>query len=226
MIFQIKEEFISSLFRRFIRCQMDFWFLICLIGINAAVPVHFLSIQHLKLQGKYGQKKGIKIGEILGLFSGWCFFLFWIGVWISPQPRFSLLTFLNFTTLITFFGLSISLPHLIISIPFIAMGAWFGIKGVKQTSLKVAETHRTETIITSGVYSIVRHPQYLGGLLAHVGVSFLLSAVYSLLVTPLMVFLVYLLSKKEEEELIREFGKEYQSYKKKVPFFIPKLFHK
>ena len=205
---------------------MDFLFLICLLGASAVVPVHFLSVEHLKLQDKYGKKKGIKIGEILGLISGWCFFLFWIGVWISAQPRFALPTFLNLTTVITFFGLSISLPNLIGSIPFIALGAWFGIKGVNQTSLKVAETHRTETIITSGVYSIVRHPQYLGGLLAHVGVTLLLSTVYSLLVSPLMVFLVYLLSKKEEEELIIEFGKEYQSYKKKVPMFIPKLFHK
>ena len=98
-------------------------------------------------------------------------------------------------------------------------------KGVKQTSLKVAETHKTEKIVTTGVYSIVRHPQYLGGLLAHVGVSFLLSALYSLLVTPLMVVLVYLISKKEEEELVREFGKEYQIYQKEVPMFIPKLFH-
>jgi protein-S-isoprenylcysteine O-methyltransferase Ste14 len=34
---------------------------------------------------------------------------------------------------------------------------------VKEVTLKVAETHRTEKIVTRGVYSIVRHPQYLGG---------------------------------------------------------------
>ncbi|MCJ7721138.1 isoprenylcysteine carboxylmethyltransferase family protein, partial [Candidatus Bathyarchaeota archaeon] len=85
-----------------------------------------------------------------------------------------------------------------------------------------AETHRTEKIVTTGVYSIVRHPQYFGGLLAHVGVSFLLTAWYSFLVTPLIVVLVYLVSKKEEEELIREFGKEYKDYTKEVPMFIPR----
>jgi protein-S-isoprenylcysteine O-methyltransferase Ste14 len=204
---------------------MDFWFFIFLLGNIAVVPVHFLSVEHLKLQEKYGTTKGIKIGETLGLISGWCFFLFWIGVWISPQPRFTVPIFLNLTTLIPFFGFSISLPNLLISIPFVMVGAWFGIKGVNQTSLKVAETHRTQTIISSGVYSIVRHPQYFGGLLAHVGFSFLLSASYSLFVTLLMTFLVYLLSKKEEEELIREFGNEYRDYKKKVPMLIPKLFN-
>jgi protein-S-isoprenylcysteine O-methyltransferase Ste14 len=56
-----------------------------------------------------------------------------------------------------------------------------------------------------------------------VGISFLLSAWYSLLVTPLMIFLVYLISWKEEEELVREFGKEYDDYKKNVPMLLPKI---
>ena len=204
---------------------MPFWFFVCVLGAITVMPAHFLSVEHLKLQSRYGKKKGTEIGKILGLISGWGFFLFWMGIWVSPQPRFVLPFFQNLTTLIPIVGFSIPLLNLIISIPFVTLGAWFGIKGVKQTTLKVAETHRTERIVTTGVYSIVRHPQYFGGLLAHVGVSFLLSAGYSLLVTPLIVVLVYLVSKKEEEELIREFGKEYDDYKKKVPMFIPRTRH-
>ena len=202
---------------------MPFWFFICVLGAIAVVPAHFLSVEHLKLQGRYGKKKGTKIGKILGLISGWGFFLFWTGIWVSPQPRFVPPFFQNLTTLIPIAGFSIHLLNLIIAILFITLGAWFGIKGVKQTTLKVAETHRTEKIVTTGVYSIVRHPQYLGGLLAHVGVSFLLTAWYSLLATPLIVVLVYLISKKEEEELIREFGKEYKDYTKEVPMFKPRI---
>ena len=201
---------------------MHFWFFICVLGAITVMPAHFLSVEHLKLQSRYGKKKGTEIGKILGLISAWGFFLFWMGIWISPQPRFVLPFFQNLTTLIPIVGFSIPLVNLIISIFFVMLGAWFGIKGVKQTTLKVAETHRTEKIVTTGVYSIVRHPQYFGGLLAHVGVSFLLSAWYSLLVSPLIVVLVYLVSKKEEEELIREFGKEYKDYTKKVPMFIPR----
>jgi protein-S-isoprenylcysteine O-methyltransferase Ste14 len=62
----------------------------------------------------------------------------------------------------------------------------------------------------------VRHLQCLGGLLAHIGFSFLLSALYSLLATPLIVALIYFISRKEEDELTKEFGEEYASYKKKV----------
>ena len=84
---------------------------------------------------------------------------------------------------------------------------------------------KNEELVTTGIYSYSRHPQYFGGLWAHVGVSFLLSACYSLLVTPLVVILVYLVSKKEEDELIREFGNEYKEYMKKVPMFIPSIRH-
>jgi protein-S-isoprenylcysteine O-methyltransferase Ste14 len=202
---------------------MHFWFLISLFGAIILVPIHFLSIEHLKLQGRYGKKQGIEIGKILGLISGWGFFLFWMGIWVSPQPRFILPFFQNLIILIPVFGLLIPFLNLTISVPLILLGAWFGIKGVNQITLRVAETHRTEKIVTKGVYSIVRHPQYFGGLLAHLGISFLLSAWHSLLITPIMFILVYLISKKEEKELIKEFDKKYKDYKKEVPMFIPKI---
>lgn len=112
---------------------------------------------------------------------------------------------------------------MIVFVPLFLSGAWLGIAGVKGTSLKVAETHRANMIITSGVYSVVRHPQYLGGLLAHVVITFLFSAWFSLLSTPMMVLLVFLISKKEEKELSKEFGKEFQNYAEVVPMFLPRL---
>jgi len=202
---------------------MYIWFFISVFGAIATIPLHFLSVEHLKLQERYGKEKGTKIGDIYGLISGWTFFFFWIGIWVSPQPRFTVQILKNLSVLLPVVDFSIPLLHLIICIPFLIPGAWLAIDGVKETTLKAAETHRTEKIVTTKVYSIVRHPQYLGGLLAHVGISFLLSAWYSLLSTALMVVLIYLVSRKEEEELIREFGKEYEDYKKKVPMLIPKL---
>lgn len=55
---------------------MHIWFLICILGVIAVVPIHFLSVEHLKLEEKYGKEKGAGIGEILGIISGWSFFLF------------------------------------------------------------------------------------------------------------------------------------------------------
>jgi protein-S-isoprenylcysteine O-methyltransferase Ste14 len=198
-------------------------FLVCLLGIVAAIPIYFLSVEHLKLQQEYGRDKGRRIGEAYGLVSGWGFFLFWAGLWFSPQSRFIAPVFPNLVITVPVVSFTIPIAHLMIFLPFFLVGAWFGIEGVEKTTLKVAETHRTERIVTLGVYSIVRHPQYLGGLLAHVGISFLLSASYSLLSAPLVAVLVYLVSRKEEEELTREFGNEYEDYKKKVPMFIPRF---
>ncbi len=147
-------------------------FFVSMFGAIIILPVYFLSVEHLKLQGRFGKDKGIKIGDILGLISGWGFFIFWIAIWISPQPKIDVPIFQNLTFEILFVNFSINFPFLIPSIVFILFGAWFGISGVKQTSLKVAEIHRSENIVTTGVYSIVRHPQYLGGLLAHMEFPF------------------------------------------------------
>lgn len=182
-----------------------------------------MSLEHLKLEEKYGKEKGKNIGEIYGVVSGWGFFLFWFGIWFSPQTRFTIPIFQDFFIRLSVINLTIPLLHLLIFIPFFVAGAWFGIKGVAETTLKVAETHRAERIVTTGVYSIVRHPQYLGGLIAHIGFSFLLSALYSLLSSPLIAVLIVLISRKEEKELTKEFGEEYADYKKKVPMLLPRL---
>jgi len=55
-------------------------FFICAIGAIAMIPLYSMSVEHLKLHEKYGEKKGIKIGELYGIISGWGFFLFWFGM--------------------------------------------------------------------------------------------------------------------------------------------------
>lgn len=199
------------------------WFIISILGMCSMVPLHFLSVEHLKFQIKFGKDKGNKITEILGLTSGWGFFIFWFGIWISPQSMFITPIFQNFVLSIPIINFSIPLFHLLISIPFILMGAWFGIVSVKLTTLKVAETHRTEKIVSTKIYSVIRHPQYFGGILAHIGISFLLSSFFSLLITPVIILLNFLVAWKEEKELVKEFGKIYEDYKKNVPMFVPKL---
>ena len=201
---------------------MYIWFFICAVGVVAVMPLYFLSIKHLNLQEKYGKERGIKIGEISGVVSGWGVFLFWFGMWVSPQPRFTFPAFQNLSVLVPAIDFPIPISHLAIFLPLFTVGAWLGIEGVAKTTLYTAETHRPDKIAIEGVYSIVRHPQYLGGLLAHIGTSFLLSAWYSLLSTLMMAVIIYVVSWKEEEELIKEFGKEYENYKKKVPMLVPR----
>ncbi|MHA2282820.1 MAG: methyltransferase family protein [Promethearchaeota archaeon] len=195
-------------------------FLICIAGMILLIPIYFLSVEHLKLQKKYGKKKGLKIAEIYGLISGWGFFIFLFGIWISFQPKFEI-SFFQYN--LNIFGYFVPLFHLILAIPIISTGAWFGIVGVKEVTLKVAETHRPKEVISTGIYSKMRHPQYFGAILSHIGISILFSSLFSILSTPLVIAVIYLFSWKEEKELAREFGKEYEDYKKITPMLIPRV---
>jgi len=199
------------------------YFISCVIGFIVILLPYFLSLEHLKLEEKYGKQKAKRIGELLGGISGWGFFLLWFGIWFFPQDRFIIPFFQDSSLQIPLLSFKIYLVNLLIFVPFFIVAAWFGIRGVTDTSLKVAETHRTEKVVTTGVYSIIRHPQYFGAILAHIGFSFLLSGLYSLLVTPLVIAVVYIISWKEEQELLKEFGEDYEEYKAKVSMFIPKF---
>ncbi len=205
---------------------MSFWFIVSIVGIIAVVPFHFISVEHARLDEKYGPEKGKRIGSILGMISGWGIFIFLIGLWISPQPIF-LIPFLQeivfIIPILGLFVLQIPILHLILGIVFIIPGAWLGIKGVTEIGLKESETHRPEKVITTGLYSRMRHPQYTGAMLSHIGITFLLSSFYSLLVTPLVIIINYILCWKEEKELVREFGEDYEKYQKSVPMFIPRM---
>jgi len=185
--------------------------------------LYFLSLEHQKLEKKYGKRKGGKIGAIYGVVSGWGFFLLWFGIWFSPQGRFIIPIFQELLIRLPVLDMTIPVLQLALFTLFFAVGTWFGIQGVTETTLKVAETHRPVRVVKTGVYSIVRHPQYFGGLLAHIGFSFLLSGLYSLVSTPLIVMLVYLISRKEESELTKEFGQEYIDYKKKTHMLLPSM---
>ncbi|MFW9789262.1 MAG: methyltransferase family protein [Candidatus Thorarchaeota archaeon] len=195
---------------------MSFWFWASLIGLVLVIPIYFLSLEHGKLDARFGEERGYKIGAALGMVSGWGFFIFLFGLWISPQERFVFQVLgLNL--------LGIPLAHVLLVIVFLLPGAYLGIEGVTETGLKVAETHRAERVISSGVYARVRHPQYLGAILSHIGASFLFSGLYSLLVTLLVTPVTYVLCWKEEQELIREFGEEYLKYRERVPMLLPRI---
>jgi len=205
---------------------MSIWFILSVLGSIAVMPLHFLSVEHSKLRARFGSERGERIGSFLGMVSGWGIFLFLIGIWISPQPQFVLPIFQEIILIVPLLGflvLQIPLVNLSLGIAIIIPGAWLGIKGVTEIGFKESETHRPERVIATGLYSRMRHPQYTGEILSHIGITFLLSSFYSLLVTPLVIIINYILCWKEEKELVREFGEDYVQYQKLVPMFFPRL---
>ena len=185
------------------------WFGLCLAGYILILVSYYASLQHTRLQTLLGER-GLRLGEALGLLSGWGFFAFWVGLWVSPQTRFHL-------------GTPLTPLNALASLPLLTPATWLGVGGVRELGLKVSETHRPVRVVRTGVYASVRHPQYLGGLLGHLGASILLGARDSLLLTPLVVAEVLLLCWWGEGELAREFGAEYRDYQAETPMLLPRI---
>ncbi|MCX6002679.1 MAG: isoprenylcysteine carboxylmethyltransferase family protein [Chloroflexi bacterium] len=79
------------------------------------------------------------------------------------------------------------------------------------------QAERKQHVISTGVYSIVRHPMYLAGLLMFLGAPLLLGSIYGLLVGSLMSLLLVVRITGEEKMLIAELV-GYIDYKKKVRY--------
>ena len=76
----------------------------------------------------------------------------------------------------------------------------------------------TTRLVETGIYAIVRHPQYLGGILAIFTATLLLYPhwLFAVLGIPGAAIL-YLSTKEEEKRLVQQFGKDYLAYMKRVP---------
>ncbi|MDP2901424.1 MAG: methyltransferase [Candidatus Bathyarchaeota archaeon] len=75
-------------------------------------------------------------------------------------------------------------------------------------------------LVTGGVYSYSRHPQYAGFLLLTLGLLVHWATIPLLIMWPILVFQYYRLAKKEEKEMENEFGEEYTKYQQKTPMFL------
>jgi protein-S-isoprenylcysteine O-methyltransferase Ste14 len=76
----------------------------------------------------------------------------------------------------------------------------------------------TTRLVDTGIYAIVRHPQYTGGIYAIFLATLLFYPhwLFAVLGAPGVVFL-YLSTREEDKRLIEKFGEEYISYMQRVP---------
>jgi uncharacterized membrane protein len=80
-----------------------------------------------------------------------------------------------------------------------------------------------DKLVTSDVYALVRHPQYLGFLILTMSMLIHWPTLPTLLMWPVLIVLYYRLARDEEKEMLNRFGNEYAEYKRKVPFLLPLL---
>lgn len=81
-----------------------------------------------------------------------------------------------------------------------------------------------ETLNTTGIYSIVRNPLYLGNFIIMLGQVILLRSAWCVLVYILSFWLYYeRIIMAEERFLKKKFGAAYEAYTRFTPAFLPKL---
>ncbi len=68
----------------------------------------------------------------------------------------------------------------------------------------------TGTLVTSGVYRYIRHPQYTGLLLLSLGMILNWATLPMLLLYPVMIGMYLRLAKREEQDMLHEFGEAYR----------------
>jgi protein-S-isoprenylcysteine O-methyltransferase Ste14 len=84
-----------------------------------------------------------------------------------------------------------------------------------------AQRHRR--LATTGAYARVRHPQYIGFVLIMTGFLVQWPTLVTLAMYPVLVFMYARLAKREEADMLAQFGDEYRRYMESVPPFIPRF---
>lgn len=75
-----------------------------------------------------------------------------------------------------------------------------------------------------GVYARMRHPQYTGLFLIVFGEGIVhWPTIVSVIGFPIIVAAYTFLARKEEKQMLGQFGEQYREYQRRVPMFFPRI---
>jgi protein-S-isoprenylcysteine O-methyltransferase Ste14 len=148
---------------------------------------------------RHGEDSEIPHGHLL---QATCFVLFLI-IWSLDSFIFNYSTFLT-SYASWFLCLAVSLAVFVIGLV------------VTQLAHGHLQTLKSGKLVTTGIYSHVRHPLYLGVIVMYLGFTFYSFSLLSLLPWLLAVAAYNKMANYEEQVLAKRFGKEYLDYKKSV----------
>jgi protein-S-isoprenylcysteine O-methyltransferase Ste14 len=113
-------------------------------------------------------------------------------------------------------------PLLYIGYTLIVLGIAFfisSIRSLKHKGKPKSGWEHTTEIVDSNIFRVVRHPLYLGGAIAMVGIVLVVQSIPSTILGLVAIFCFWMASKKEDEFNIKKFGDGYKEYMKKVPMW-------
>jgi protein-S-isoprenylcysteine O-methyltransferase Ste14 len=85
------------------------------------------------------------------------------------------------------------------------------------------DAQQRQALATTGPYSYVRHPQYVGFFLVMFGFLLQWPTLLTLAMFPVLTAMYVKLAKTEERQAQTEFGTAYAEYAKDVPAFVPRI---
>ncbi|MEK6887448.1 MAG: isoprenylcysteine carboxylmethyltransferase family protein [Candidatus Aenigmatarchaeota archaeon] len=110
------------------------------------------------------------------------------------------------------------------NIAYSAITAFMAIIGIIILSLGMATidkalTSKKSRLITSGIYSKIRHPIYYGRILFFIGLTLFFRSVFGIVLIMILLVPLHIYGIREEErELVKKFGNKYIKYKNKTLF--------
>lgn len=78
-------------------------------------------------------------------------------------------------------------------------------------------------LVTHGVYRYMRHPQYTGIFVATLGFMVQWPTLATLLLWPFVIAMYARLARREEQDALAKFPREYAEYRQRTPMFVPRL---
>jgi protein-S-isoprenylcysteine O-methyltransferase Ste14 len=88
---------------------------------------------------------------------------------------------------------------------------------------KLYKAKKNHDLATSGIYSKIRHPQYVAFLIIMLGFLLQWPTIITLFMFPILILMYARLAKIEESEMVKSFGNKYKNYVSQTPAFIPYL---
>ncbi len=154
----------------------------------------------------------------------------WLFRWRSFLPFLTiplfLIAFKNFTFLEGSHTLDILWEVLCFAVTFLGFGIRIYTVGhtPKGTSGRRTRRQKAEVLNTTGIYSVVRHPLYLGNFLIWFGVSLFIRSFFFSLAAILLFLLYYERIIFAEEDFLREkFGQAFNDWAERTPVFFLRL---
>ena len=84
-------------------------------------------------------------------------------------------------------------------------------------------TRKQHTLVTNGPYRWVRHPLYSSAALAIIGNSLIAANWFIFVAGCLVLLMLVIRTRKEEQNLIAKFGDDYRNYMQRTGRFVPRL---